>query len=242
MPQSAISSTCEPVPAKWVDRIFAELGTMYGSKFADQWGGQNPDQLKAYWAQRLAGYSPAELRRGLDACLQRDWPPTLPEFLKLCRPPVTPTVLWYEAQAAAQARDAGEVGQWSAPWVYHAWREMAHELRTGEFAKHGERWRFELERAKQRVERGELPAEIPAPAAALSAPEPPPLNREEAAQRAAQLRIHVPRPVRAGREWARRLLARVAAGEKLPVAHVAMAKSALRAELETSAGTEEAAV
>jgi hypothetical protein len=227
--QLATTSTCEPLPMKWVERIFAELGALYGSKFVDQWGSQDPATLKAFWAQKLAGLSGDELRRGLTACEQRDWPPTLPEFLKLCRPPMNHTALWYEAQAAAKEREAGEVGTWSAPWVFHAYREMAHELRTGEFAKHGERWKGELEKAKAKVERGELPAEIPPPPKALPAPEP--LSRDEAKVRAAALKVEAP-TIRRGTEWAERLLARVKAGERLPVAHVDMARRALMAHEE----------
>lgn len=225
--QLATTSTPEPLPTKWVERIFAELGALYGSKFVDQWGSQDPATLKAFWAQKLAGLSGDELRRGLTACEQRDWPPTLPEFLKLCRPPMNHTALWYEAQVAAKEREAGQVGTWSAPWVFHAYREMAHEVKTGEFAKHGDRWKVELEKAKARFERGELPADIPEPPKAL--PQPDPLSKDEAKARAAALKVDAP-SIRRGTEWAERILARVQSGERLPMAHVHMAKRALGVE------------
>lgn len=222
--QLAMSSTLEALPSKWVERIFVELGALYGSKFVDQWGSQNPAQLKAYWGERLAGFSGDELRRGLDACGGRAWPPTLPEFLALCRPPMNHTMLWYEAQSAARERDQGKVGTWSAPWVFAAFREMAFEVRTGEFGKYGERWRFELERARAAFDRGEIAAEIPVPAKALPEPEKP--DRDEAKQRVAALGIKLP-TARRGTEWAEVLLQRVANGAKLPIAHIDMAKRAL---------------
>lgn len=55
----------------------------------------------------------------------------------------------------------------------------------------------------------------------------PKLDRDEAAKRAKDLRIQIGSDVSDGRAWARRLLARAEAGERLPVAHVQMARQAL---------------
>ncbi len=222
--QLAKSSTFEPLPMPWIERLFSRLHGFYAAKFAEQWKGADIGTVKALWAEELGGYSAAEIAAGLDGCRKRDWPPTLPEFLKLCRPPVNHTMLWYEAQSAARERDQGKVGTWSAPWVFAAFREMAFEVRAGEFGKYGERWRFELERAKVAFDRGEIAAEIPVPAKAL--PEPEKLNRDEAKQRVAALGIKLP-TARRGTEWAEALLQRVANGAKLPIAHIDMAKRAL---------------
>ena len=35
------------------------------------------------WSRALAGMKPEQIRRGLDS-LTSDWPPTLPEFKRLC--------------------------------------------------------------------------------------------------------------------------------------------------------------
>lgn len=223
--QLAKSSTCEPLPMPWIERLFSRLHGFYAAKFAEQWKGADIGMVKALWAEELGGYSPAEIAAGLEGCRKRDWPPTLPEFLKLCRPPLNHTMLWYEAQTAARERDQGKVGTWSAPWVFAAFREMAFEVRSGEFGKHGERWRFELERAKSAFERGEIPDEIPEPSKALPEPEPP--SREQAKQRAAELNIATPK-MRRGTEWAEALLQRVANGARVPIAHIDMAKRALR--------------
>jgi hypothetical protein len=222
--QLAKSSTSEPLPMPWVDRLFARLLGFYGAKLSEQWKGLDLGMVKALWAEELAGYSAQEIARGIEGCRSRDWPPTLPEFLKLCRPPMNHTALWYEAQAAAKEREAGQVGTWSAPWVFYAYREMAHEVKTGEFAKHGERWKVELEKAKARFERGELQADIPEPPKAL--PQPEPLSKDEAKARAAALKVDAPK-IRRGTEWAESILAMHRAGERLPIAHVDMAKRAL---------------
>lgn len=223
------SSTSEPValPRQWMQRLFDRMAAMYGAKFAEQWRSLDQATMLATWSQALAGYSAEEIRRGLDACLMRDWPPTLPEFLKLCRPPMDPVRLWYEAQQAAKERDEGKPGAWPAPFVFHAYRDMAWEVRSGEYAKHGERWRLALDRAKAAVERGELPNEVPLPAERL--PEPAPLTRAQAAERAKAINVQIPaRPRGIDLAWAYALRERHERGERLTMTQIEMYRQALR--------------
>jgi hypothetical protein len=42
------------------------------------------------WSEELAGYTPEELKRGLAACKNRNFPVSFPEFVNLCRPVLTP--------------------------------------------------------------------------------------------------------------------------------------------------------
>lgn len=51
------------------------------------WGNANPTDLLPTWADALAGYDGDDLRDALDAMLRscREYPPTLPEFMALCR-------------------------------------------------------------------------------------------------------------------------------------------------------------
>lgn len=92
--------TSRTLPASWIDRIFARLQGLYGSLWVDRWktgelrqiaGGQWVDvgmlNAKATWAGELAGFAsrPEVLGRALEACRTLKFPPTLPEFLRLCR-------------------------------------------------------------------------------------------------------------------------------------------------------------
>lgn len=72
---------------EWVERIFQEFSNLYGTKAATLWDGQDPDRLKAYWADKLDGFSdkPEAIRAALDALTEHPFPPTLPEFVVLCR-------------------------------------------------------------------------------------------------------------------------------------------------------------
>ncbi|CAG9258502.1 conserved hypothetical protein [Paraburkholderia unamae] len=65
--------------------LFRHLLTLYGSRFLAMWRGVDTDDLKRAWSQRLRGFSPEALRAGLDALEGVAHPPTLPEFLTLCR-------------------------------------------------------------------------------------------------------------------------------------------------------------
>ncbi len=145
MDMSAGQSTLRhPLPLGWVRKLFAELQGNYGTRFLDMWrSGQadtNGDDVGLQnamdmWAEKLAGFRerPDAIRRVLDTLPKH--PPTLPEFVELCRtscpkqelkalpaPDVPPSVIearQAEAQAIA-ARVAGNVPS-------KAW---AHKLRA----------------------------------------------------------------------------------------------------------------
>jgi hypothetical protein len=75
------------LPESWIDRIFERLSCLYGSKFADMWRGTDVHQLKTVWADKLGGFCdrPEIIRLSLESLDEKPWPPTLPEFLEICR-------------------------------------------------------------------------------------------------------------------------------------------------------------
>lgn len=79
--------TSNPLPMAWIDRIFSHMGAMYGSKFADLWRDTDQIAVKALWAEKLGGFidHPKAIKAALDSLDDKPWPPTLPEFLMLCR-------------------------------------------------------------------------------------------------------------------------------------------------------------
>lgn len=82
------------LPDHWVRRLFAELQGSYGSRFLDMWrtgqalqdgsdaGVANAQRM---WAEKLGGFAdcPECIKKALDSLPPH--PPTLPEFLALCR-------------------------------------------------------------------------------------------------------------------------------------------------------------
>lgn len=93
--QKAGSSTSHrALPDSWVAKIFQTMLGNYGSRFLNQWktGQTLPDgtdaglkNAMAFWADKLGGFSeqPERIRRVLDS-LPAD-PPSLPQFVELCR-------------------------------------------------------------------------------------------------------------------------------------------------------------
>lgn len=200
----------------------------YGKKFTDQWGAADTDALIAHWSEQLAGYSGNELKRGLDALSQRDWPPTLPEFKRMCRPRVDPLKAYYEAVAGVQARFAGEHGTWSHPAIYWAAMPMASELQQQSYSQVRSRWEASLE---QQLALGHWD-EIPRPMLTLTAPG----NTVTSTKKARAAIAHAVRcvshkaPKHDHLGWARRLVAREQAGESLLPYPVQCAHEALERE------------
>ena len=88
MPLNATSQARpSALPDAWIDRLFGHMAALYGSKFADLWGASDTASVKAMWAEKLAGFadSPGCIKAALSALDDRPLPPTLPEFLVLCR-------------------------------------------------------------------------------------------------------------------------------------------------------------
>lgn len=222
----ASSTSTNPLPEAWVERLFERMLLDYGKKFADQWEKADMDKLIAHWARELAGYSGAEIKRGLDALATREWPPTLPEFKKLCRRPLDPMHAYYEAIAGIQARAAGEYGKWSHPAVYWAAMPLAFDLGSQTYSQVKPRWEAAL---NEQLDKGEW-AEIPQPMVALPAPGKGKTSREEASQRLRELgAMSVVKDFRGGdsRDWAKKLLEREAAGESLLPIQARFAREAL---------------
>ena len=166
-----------------VERVFERLAAMYGAKLADLWRGCDMASIKQTWAAALAGYRHDEIRRGLQGCLTRPWPPTLPEFLSLCRPQIDHEAAYREAVEQIRRRDDG-MDQWSHPAIYWAaTRITAHELHSSSWPGIKNRWTAVL---NEELAKGQWP-EVPPRRPALAAPGKSFTCREEGKKRIAAL-------------------------------------------------------
>ncbi len=229
--ESSTSTTA--LPEAWVERLFERMLLDYGRKFADQWASADMDKLIAHWSFELAGYTGAELKRGLDALAARDWPPTLPEFKKLCRAPVDSLVAYYEAVAGVQARAAGDFGKWSHPAIYWAAMPLAFDLGSQSYSQIRPRWERAL---AEQLDRAEW-AEIPRPMLQLGIAGSEKLSRESADQLLRKLKATVVTKTASSpidhRAWARRILEREKHGDKaLTLIQVQFAKEAMGAPID----------
>lgn len=211
------------------------MSSYYGARFADAWRGIDPVAMKRCWAEELAGYSADEIAAGVRAMKSRDWPPTLPEFLKLCRPPTDPRAEWAEAveQMRVRLRGQGE-DRWSRPQVYWAAVSIgAYDLNALSWDQIRGRWEKALASAKDDP--------IPEYRAQLPAPGRETITREEAANRIVDIRsrlgnaVALPGTTPAGTAWAVALMKREAGGEVLEAASRAAWREVLGYPLDCSA-------
>lgn len=65
-----------------IERLWEKMTAMYGHKWTSAHGVGDDGT----WGRVLGGVSPEQLAEGLERCVERDdnWPPTAPEFRKLC--------------------------------------------------------------------------------------------------------------------------------------------------------------
>lgn len=205
--QNSLTST-RPVPLSWVESLFARMQAMYGNKFIDMWRDADLPTVKAMWADEMGKLNSEELRRGYGALMTRDWPPTLPEYIRMCKPSIDPTVAYYEAVNGMQARERGEHGKWSHPAIFWAAVKVsAYDLKHIGFSQIKTRWEKAL---SDEMEKGEWSA-VPEPMIALPAPGKSELSREKATAMLSSLGASgVLKQSGDDRRWARKIMQRVA--------------------------------
>lgn len=214
----------DALPSAWVSRLLKKMQALYGAKFTQQWEGLDPLEIQQAWGEELAGFTGSELSRGLDACKQRPWPPTLPEFMTLCRPPILPEAAFHEAVRGLTARSRGERGAWSHVAIYHAAVNAgSHDVLSCTYAAIKSRW----ERALQdQLAKTEWPP-VPDAHVALAAPKRTEASEAEAAAAMKSIGAAGVLDRKSGdmKNWARKIIANP---KGRPLLVVSMAQQALR--------------
>ena len=90
------------------------------------WRTADAELVKKRWGEALSGFSVREVRQGLAACMEKPWPPTLPEFLTLCRQKPDYEALFRKAQNQAYKRRYG-TDEWDSPLLFWAAYRMGTE-------------------------------------------------------------------------------------------------------------------
>jgi hypothetical protein len=218
-------STSEPLPTAWIEKLFERMAALYGSKFADMWRGTDPEQVKALWSQELGKLSREEVAKGAQALMTLEWPPSLPQFINLCRPKLDAQKAFTEALNGLMARDRGEVGVWSHPAVFWAAvRVGAFDIKNATYPQIKGRWESAL---GDELEKSQWP-EIPKPVVSLP---PVKVSAEVAQKYLAKMQVHKSESSHIDhKRWAKKIMERHEHGDKslLPV-QVSMAKAALNA-------------
>lgn len=141
-----LSTSIKPIPASWVDALFTKMFALYGNKFADMWRDFDIDSIKSTWAQELGKLSRDELTKGVNSLIDQEWPPTLPQFMKICRKDIDPLAAYYEAVNGVVARERGEIGEWSHPAIFWASVKVgAFDLKGQSYQQIKSRWETALQ-------------------------------------------------------------------------------------------------
>jgi hypothetical protein len=217
----------QPLPESWIERLLDKMLLSYGKKFLDQWGGVDTDKLVRHWSEELASFTREELGRGYAALETREWPPTLPEFKKLCRPGIDAANAYQEAVAGVNARERGEIGTWSHPAIYWAASCMAYDLKHQAYQSIAKRWETALQ---AEMSKGEWSA-IPQPMIALPAPGKSLSSRQQATDMLQKIGASdVLKPRNDHRAWIAKIAERAKAGDDtLPGISLRFAKEAMEA-------------
>lgn len=176
---------------KW---LWDKLDALYPQKWASHF--RTAEKVAVWertWAESFAedGVTGDEVRVALKALrcgpAASDWPPSYPEFIRACRPPLDYEATFAEAaeQLALRHRDGSD--SWSSPAVFWAATRIGGDVRALPYPVMKGRWIAALDVAVRKVRAGELPAEVPAAALALPAPADATVPVEVARERAAAL-------------------------------------------------------
>ncbi len=222
----------DAIPQAWIEKLFDEMLLTYGKKFSDQWGGIDPRRMKIHWARKLAKLTNEEMTRGVTAMRTKDWPPTLNEFLSMCKPPIDPIHAYYEAVEGLADRDRGNIGKWSHRAIFWTASRLAFELKGQSFSAVKPRWEKAL---SDEMAKGSWP-EIKKPSPSLVAPGKVRSSKEDANRMLKQFRESGILKVDGDhRRWIPKALQRAAAGDKsVPEITVRLAKEAMQENLTIS--------
>ena len=225
---SKLSTSIDPIPQAWIDALFAKMFMIYGNKFAEMWRDIDIETVKATWAQELGKLSRDEIARGANALMAQEWPPTLPQFIKLCKPSVDAVAAYYEAVNGVVAREHGNVGEWSHPAIFWASVKVgAFDLKHQTYSQIKTRWESALseEMAKNAW------SAIPEPMIAL--PASAPASKEVAERYIAETQVIKNQDSQVDhKRWAKLIMERHKAGDKtLTHIQISFAKEALSSAL-----------
>lgn len=217
------------IPSSWIDALFVKMSNLYGNKFKLMWEGQDINQVKLVWAQELGKLTRDEVAKGANVLMNQEWPPTLPQFVKLCRIEIDPVAAYYEAVNGVVQRELGEMGEWTHPAIFWASVKIgAFDLKNQGYATIKARWEKALQ---DEISKGRW-NDIPKPAIALPAPS---SQASKAIADQYLANTNVIKDVESKTDhkaWAKKILQRLKDGDKtLLSVQIMMAKKAMENEV-----------
>tara|TARA_R100000656_G_scaffold103546_3_gene75378 strand:+ start:81 stop:521 length:441 start_codon:yes stop_codon:yes gene_type:complete len=91
--ESKLASLPKSHQIRVITRFWQRMAQIYGHRFHSAWGSCANDNgtitdTADLWLQGLSKYSMDEIKNGITKLIDKglEWPPTLPEFMHLCKP------------------------------------------------------------------------------------------------------------------------------------------------------------
>ena len=114
-----------------MDHLFNRMDGLYPNRWQANFKTDSAIQnWKESWAEAFEeeGLMPQDVAQGIKNCRRMfDWPPSLTEFLRACRPYLEVTAAYHIAVEGLHARARGEMGRWPHPAIFWA------AVKVGEF-------------------------------------------------------------------------------------------------------------
>lgn len=154
-----------------MDHLFSRMNGAYPNKWRASFRDDHAvEDWKSSWAEAFVedGITMHDVAVGIKNCRRMyDWPPSLTEFIRACRPALDPETAFHEAIKGLSARRKGEAGQWSHPAIYHATVTAGqHDMLNNTYGAMKVRWGHAL------AEQLEKTDWAPIPEAHIALPEP----------------------------------------------------------------------
>ena len=182
-------------------QLFDQLSLTYANKFTNQYKHMDLERVQEHWCRAMKGYTPRELKLGISKLGKTDWPPTLVEFLKLCRHPVDSMKAYYEAIEGFAKRSMGEEYTYSHPAIFYAASNLYFDLTHKTYSEIKERWASALD---TELEKGQWPT-IQAPALQIGCEKTTGMSDKSKKIIEDNVKAILKRPVKDQKDWARRI-------------------------------------
>lgn len=212
-----------------IDHLFNRLNGTYPNKWRANFRDlQAIEDWRAAWAEAFddEGLTPADIAQGIKNCHRMfDWPPSLTEFLRACRPNLEPDVAFFEAVRGMQARRNGDRGEWSHPAIFYAAVMVGqHDMLNCSYQQLESRWKKAL---SEQLAVGHW-NEVSGPVQALPAPGKDITSQAEGQKRIQELAAQAFSTGSDHKRWARKILERPKGRSTvaLAMARAALAESA----------------
>lgn len=190
-----------------IDHLFNRLNGTYPNKWRANFRDlQAIEDWRTAWSEAFddEGITPADIALGIKNCRRMfDWPPSLTEFLRACRPNLEPDVAFFEAVRGMQARRNGGRGEWSHPAIFYAAVMVGqHDMLNCSYQQAESRWKKAL---AEQLAIGRWDP-VPVPAVALPAPGKDVTSQAEGQRRIQELAAQAIKPGSNHRRWAQKII------------------------------------